>query len=73
MLLERIMSYYVEHGAHYFNVSKYRIACYCYHPVKFLNSTAISLKSAPKNACMSVCVCVWMCVLFCRCIHVLRL
>ena len=40
------MSYYVEHGAHYINASEYRIARYCYHPVKFLSSAVISFKSA---------------------------
>ena len=40
------MSYYVEHGAHYINVSEYKIARYCYHPVKCLNSAVISCKSA---------------------------
>ena len=31
--LEHIMSYYVEHGAHYINVSEYKIARYSYSPV----------------------------------------
>ena len=58
------MSYYAEHGAHYINVSEYRIARY----VKCLSSAVISLKHARMHACISVCVCVCMdvCVLFCR-------
>ena len=58
------MSYYVEHGARYFNVSEYRIARYFYHPKKFLNSALISFKSARKHAFMSVCVFVWMCMYY---------
>ena len=56
------MSYYVELGAHFINVSEYRITRYCYNPVKFLNSAVISLNSAREHAymCMSMCVCVWM-------------
>ena len=33
---------YVEHGAHYINVSEYRITRYCYHPVKCLSSAVTS-------------------------------
>ena len=58
------MSYYVEHGVHYINVSEYRIARYCYYPVKFLNSAVISFKSASEHACMFVCMCVRMCVYY---------
>ena len=36
------MGYYVEHGAHYINVCEFRIASYCYHPVKSFNSAVIS-------------------------------
>ena len=64
------MCYY---GAHHINISEYRIACYCYHPVKFLNSAVIFFKSAREHACMSVCVYLDVRVLFCTCIHVLRL
>ena len=38
------MSYYVEHGVHYINVSGYTQNCY--HPIKFLSSAAISFKYA---------------------------
>ena len=69
------MSYYVEHGIHYINVSEYRIARYSYHPVKCLSSAVISFKYAGKHACMSVCVYVWifMYYYFEGYIHVLRL
>ena len=66
------MSYYVEHGAHYINVNEYRIARYCYHPVKCLNRAVIFFRSAREHACISVCMCVWMSVYyFVGYIHVL--
>ena len=58
------MSYYVQHGAHYINVSEYKVAHCCYQPVKFLNSAVISFKSAREHACISVCVCVRMCMYY---------
>ena len=60
------MSYYVEHGVRYINVNEYRIARYCYHRVKCLNSAVISFKSAREHTCIFVYVCVWISVSFCR-------
>ena len=57
------MSYYVDQGAHYINVSEDRIACYCYHPVKCLSSAVIFFKCAREHACMSVCVCLDVCII----------
>ena len=60
------MSYYVEHGAHYINVSEHSIPRY-YYPIKCLNGTVIYFKSARE---LRMYVCVRMCldvyVLFCR-------
>ena len=43
------MSYFIDHGTHYIGVSEYRIARYCCHPVKLLNSAVISVKSALEH------------------------
>ena len=60
------MNYYVEHGAHYINVSEHSIARY-YYPIKCLNSAVTYFKSA-RELCMYVCVrmCLDVYVLFCR-------
>ena len=66
------MSYYVEHGAHYNNVSEYYTELRVI--VKCLSSAIISFKYAREHACISVCVCVQMCVYyFVGYIHVLKL
>ena len=57
------MSYYVEHGPHYINVSEYRIALY----FKMFKQCRYFFKVC-EQACMYVCVRVFLdaCVLFCR-------
>ena len=64
ILLEHIMSYYVEHGAHYIIVSEYRIARYCYHPAKCLSCTVTSFKYAREHTSISVCVFRCVCIIF---------